>query len=101
MSGARKEGGKHACHALHDVADQYLVLIQATSFFHPNTDPLIPLWHHQDIFLKLNVEEAQATVEADRNKILNDIRSTIGIEAMNQVGACKDELAIGRCSHIQ
>lgn len=49
----------------------------------------------QDIFLKLNVEEAQATVEADRNKILNDIQSTIGIEAMNQVGAYIVGLVVG------
>ena len=38
----------------------------------------------QDIFLKLNVAEAQATVESDRLKILNDIKTTVGIEAMNQ-----------------
>lgn len=38
----------------------------------------------QDIFLKLNVAEAQATVESDRIKILNDIKASTGIEAMNQ-----------------
>mmetsp|Transcript_38050 Transcript_38050/g.112659 ORF Transcript_38050/g.112659 Transcript_38050/m.112659 type:complete len:715 (-) Transcript_38050:1174-3318(-) len=38
----------------------------------------------KDIFLKLNVAEAQATVEADRLKILSDIKTTTGIEAMNQ-----------------
>ncbi|KAG1669586.1 hypothetical protein FOA52_006359 [Chlamydomonas sp. UWO 241] len=38
----------------------------------------------KDIFLKLNVAEAQATVEADRLKILSDIKATTGIEAMNQ-----------------
>lgn len=39
LTGPRVAGGKHACHALHDVADQYLVLIQATSFFHPDPKP--------------------------------------------------------------
>lgn len=34
--------------------------------------------------MKLNVAEAQATVESDRIKILNDIKASTGIEAMNQ-----------------
>ncbi|GAX79019.1 hypothetical protein CEUSTIGMA_g6459.t1 [Chlamydomonas eustigma] len=38
----------------------------------------------RDIFLKLSVAEAQATVEADRLRIINDIRDSTGIEAMDK-----------------
>ncbi|GAX72566.1 hypothetical protein CEUSTIGMA_g22.t1 [Chlamydomonas eustigma] len=38
----------------------------------------------KDIFLQLNCADAQATVEADRQQIINDIKTTTGIEAMNR-----------------
>ena len=41
------------------------------------TFPPVPL---QDIFLQLSVADAQATVESDRLRIINDIKMSTGIE---------------------
>lgn len=39
----------------------------------------------KDIFIRLDVAEAQATNEADREAILEDIRATIGLEQLNNL----------------